>query len=57
MTNDPQATSKDCARIETCATQRAWSVLQGFELHADELPSLDEALRASSRPRAAAARD
>ena len=57
MTNDPQATSKDCARIETCATQRAWSVLQGFELHADELPSLDEALRASSRSGADATRD
>ena len=37
--------------------QRAWFVLQGFELHADELPSLDEALRATSRPRAAAARN
>ncbi len=57
MTNDPQATSKDCARIETCATQRAWSVLQGFELHADELPSLDEALCTTSQPGGAAARD
>ena len=37
--------------------QRAWFVLQGFELHAEELPSLDEALRTPSRPRADAARD
>ena len=33
--------------------QRAWFVVQGFELHPDELPSLDEALRASSDPLAA----
>jgi hypothetical protein len=34
--------------------QRAWFVVQGFELHPDELPSLDGALRASSGPLAAA---
>ncbi len=34
--------------------QRAWFVVQGFELHADELPCLDEALRASPGPLAAA---
>lgn len=37
MTNDPQATAKDYARIETCPTQRAWSVLRGLELDAEEL--------------------
>ena len=37
--------------------QRAWFVVQGFELHPDELPSLDAALRVSSPPRPAAARD
>ena len=34
--------------------QRAWFVVQGFELHPDELPPLDEALRATARPLAAA---
>ena len=36
--------------------QRAWFVVQGFELHPDELPPLCEALKAASRPPAAAAR-
>lgn len=34
--------------------QRAWFVVQGFELHPNELPSLDDALKASSGPLAAA---
>ena len=34
--------------------QRAWFVVQGFELHPDELPPLDEALRVAPRPLAAA---
>ena len=36
--------------------QRAWFVVQGFELHPDELPPLGEALKAASRPPAAGAR-
>jgi len=34
--------------------QRAWFVVQGFELHPDELPPLGEALKAATAPLAAA---